>query len=154
MPKGARRLPEACRRELERAQLILHLGDFKAASVLAELEAVGAPVVAVHGNVDDAELCRRLPPERELELDGVRLALVHDAGPAPGRLGRMRRRFPGADAVLFGHSHLPLHERDPQTGFEIFNPGSSTERRRSPTHAMGRGEVANGTLSLRHLELS
>ena len=154
MPKGARRLPRACRRELERAELILHLGDFRAASVLAELEAVGPPVVAVHGNVDDAELCRRLPPELELELDGVRLALVHDAGPAPGRLRRMRRRFPEADAVLFGHSHLPLHEENPQTGFEIFNPGSPTERRRSPTHTMGTGEIANGGLSLRHLELS
>ncbi len=154
MPKGARRLPEACLRELERAELILHLGDFKAALVLAELEAVGPPVVAVHGNVDDAELCRQLPPERELELDGVRLGLVHDAGPATGRLTRMRRRFPGANAVLFGHSHLPLHEHDPQSGFQIFNPGSPTERRRSPTHTMGTGEVADGGLSLRHLQLS
>lgn len=120
MPKGMRSLPEACIRELEPADLIVHLGDFSAASVLAELEGVGPPVAAVHGNVDDAELRLRLP--EELELEDCRITLVHDAGPARGRLGRMRRRFPDADAVLFGHSHLPLHERG--ADFQIFNPGS------------------------------
>ena len=147
-------MPEACLRELGRAGLIIHLGDFRAASVLAELEAVGPPVVAVHGNVDDDDLRRRLPAVRELEVEGVQLALVHDAGPVRARLGRMRRRFPNANAVLYGHSHLPLHEHDPETGFQIFNPGSPTERRRSPAHTMGLGAVANGRLSLRVLELS
>jgi len=149
MPKGMRSLPEACIRELERADLIVHLGDFSAASVLAELEGVGPPVAAVHGNVDDAELRLRLPEELELELEDCRITLVHDAGPARGRLGRMRRRFPDADAVLFGHSHLPLHERG--ADFQIFNPGSPTERRRAPARSMGVAELAGESVELKHV---
>ena len=67
--------------------------------------------------------------------------MVHDAGPAAGRLARLRRRFPGADAVVFGHSHIPLHERDSDAGFQIFNPGSPTDRRRQPRHTMGLGRA-------------
>jgi uncharacterized protein len=152
MPKGARRLPERCLAELAAADLIVHVGDFSAASVLEELEAIGPPLAAVHGNVDDADLRRRLPEVRELELEGARIGLVHDAGPRPGRLARLRRRFPAADAVVFGHSHLPLHERD--GAFQIFNPGSPTERRRAPVRTMGLGEVEAGELRLRHLELA
>lgn len=146
MPKGARRLPDACLRELERAELILHLGDFSASSVLEELEAIGPPLAAVHGNVDDAELCARLPAEHVVEAAGARIAMVHDSGPRQGRLARMRRRFAGrADAVVFGHSHQPLLEQDP--GFQIFNPGSPTERRRAPEHTMGVARVAGGRVS-------
>ena len=151
MPKGARALPRRCLAELRAADLIVHLGDFSAASVLVELEALGPPVAAVHGNVDDAELRRRLPAELELELEGVRIALIHDAGPAKGRLERLRRRFPGADAVCFGHSHIPLHEH--QDGFQLFNPGSPAERRRAPSHTFGIGEIKDGRLRLRLLEL-
>ena len=88
---------------------------------LAEFEAIGPPVRAITGNMDGWELRDRLPDEAELELEGARLAMVHDAGPSAGRLARMRRRFPDADAVVFGHSHIPLHERDGD--FQIFNPG-------------------------------
>ena len=153
MPKGERRLPDACVAELERAELILHLGDFSAASVLGELEAIGPPVVAVHGNVDDAELRRRLPGELEIGIEAATFALVHDAGPRAGRLARLRARFPDADVVLFGHSHLPLHERDRVSGFQIFNPGSPTERRRAPARTMGVAEVEGAEVRLRHLEL-
>jgi predicted phosphodiesterase len=73
------------------------------------------------------------------------VALIHDAGPRAGRLERMRRRFPQADAVVFGHSHLPLHQRAPD-GFQIFNPGSPTERRRAPEHTMGTADAAAGRL--------
>ena len=152
MPKGKRELPERCLAELAAADLIVHLGDFSAASVLERLESLGPPVSAVHGNVDDAELRRRLPAERELELEGVRIALVHDAGPRRGRLERLRARFPDADAVLFAHSHLPLHEE--AGGFQIFNPGSPTERRRAPSRTMGLAEVEGGALRLRLLELA
>jgi putative phosphoesterase len=151
LPRGSRRLPERCAAELAAADVIIHLGDFSTAAVLAELEAIGPPLIAVHGNVDDAELRRRLPTERVVELDGARLALIHDAGPRRGRLERLRRRFPEADAVLFGHSHLPLHERDGR--FQIFNPGSPTERRRAPERTMGVGEATGGALRLRHLRL-
>ena len=77
--------------------------------------------------------------------------MVHDAGPAKGRLARMRRRFPEADAVVFGHSHLPLHER--ADGFQIFNPGSPTERRRAPHHTMGLAEVEGGRAVFTLVEL-
>jgi putative phosphoesterase len=130
-----------------RADLLLHAGDVMTYEALVEIEAIGPRVLGVLGNVDSAELAERLPPERVVELPGgVRIGMVHDAGPRPGRLERMRLRFPGADAVVFGHSHMPLHEE--RDGFQIFNPGSPTERRRSPGHSMGLARVENGTLSL------
>jgi hypothetical protein len=108
--------------------------------VLDDLEAFGPPVLAVHGNQDDAELRALLPAERVVEVGGRRIGMVHDAGPARGRLERMRRRFPDCDAVVFGHSHIPLHE-SAQDGFQIFNPGSPTDRRRQPKHTMGIANV-------------
>lgn len=153
MPKGKRRLPERCTELLGEAELIVHTGDFSTASVLDELEAIGPPVVAVHGNVDDAEVRARLPESVELEVaPGILIGMVHDAGPAKGRLERMRRRFPACAAVFFGHSHLPLQETAGD-GFQIFNPGSPTERRRSPRHSMGLGKVAGGELRLEHVWL-
>src|SRR4051794_34743204 len=107
MPRGNRRLPEE---RLRGADAILHAGDLMERVVLEALEALGPPVYAVHGNVDSAWLVARLPATRTLEFDGVRVGMVHDAGPARGRLARLRRRFPDADAVVFGHSHIPLHE--------------------------------------------
>jgi putative phosphoesterase len=130
---------------LKRADLILHAGDLMTLAVLRELETYGE-VVAVHGNVDDAEVRAALPATASLEAEGATIALTHDAGPAKGRLARMRRRFPAADAVVFGHSHIPLHERA-EDGFQIFNPGSPTERRRSPAHTMGVAGVRGGRLS-------
>ena len=152
MPKGSRELPEACVRELAGAELIVHTGDFSAASVLAMLEAIGPPVIAVHGNVDEPALVKRLPATAEFEHAGSRFALIHDAGPRTGRLERMRKRFPGAGAVLFGHSHLPLHETAPD-GFQIFNPGSPTERRRAPRHSFGLATTGQGPPSLEHVWL-
>ena len=144
LPRGARRLPDACVERIAAADLLLHAGDFSTLEVLRELEAIGPPVVGVHGNVDSAELRRLLPPERVVEADGARIAVLHDAGPRAGRLERMRRRFGDrAEIVVFGHSHLPLHEQAPD-GFQIFNPGSPTERRRAPAHTMGRITVRDG----------
>jgi len=135
MPKGKRALPEACVERIRAAEALIHAGDFSAASVLAELRELCPVVLAVHGNVDDAELRRELPESIEVEVGGRTVAVVHDSGPRQGRLARMRARFPGADAVVFGHSHLPLHEEE--GGFQIFNPGSPTERRRAPQASMG-----------------
>jgi putative phosphoesterase len=141
MPRGTRRLPAACVERIATADLLVHAGDFTTLAVLRELEAIGPPVAGVHGNVDSGELRRLLPSETVVDAGGARIALTHDAGPRAGRLERMRRRFAGrADAVVFGHSHLPLHERA-EDGFQIFNPGSPTERRRAPRHTMGLGRV-------------
>ena len=145
MPRGARRLPPACVERLEAADLILHAGDFTTATTYEEIELIGPSLLAVHGNVDDDELRERLPAERIVETAGTRIAMVHDAGAADGRLGRMRARFPDADAVVFGHSHMPLHEQ--QDGFQIFNPGSPTERRRAPAHTMGLARVEGGRVA-------
>jgi uncharacterized protein len=142
LPRGTRRLPDDCVARLQAADLIIHAGDLSALAVLRELEGYG-PVLAVHGNVDDAEVRAALPDTAAIDAGGARIAVVHDAGPAGGRLARLRRRFPGTDAVIFGHSHLPLHERAPD-GFQIFNPGSPTERRRAPRHTMGLGTVRDG----------
>jgi putative phosphoesterase len=135
MPRGARRLPERCVELVAGAEAVIHAGDFFAASVLEELRALCPVVHAVRGNVDEEPLRRTLPAELEVEIKRRTVAIVHDAGPAKGRLARLRRHFPAADAVVFGHSHLPLHESEGR--FQIFNPGSPTERRRAPRPSMG-----------------
>jgi putative phosphoesterase len=135
LPRGSRRLPDACVERLPSADLIIHAGDFSSMRALEEIEGLGPPLAAVHGNVDELEVRRRLPERRVVEAGGVRIGLIHDAGPARGRLQRLRAMFPDAEAAVFGHSHLPLHEE--RDGFHIFNPGSPTERRRAPEHTMG-----------------
>jgi uncharacterized protein len=147
LPRGARRVPEACLERIAAADLLLHAGDFSTLAVLRELEAIGPPLVGVHGNVDSAELCRLLPAERVVEAEGARIAMVHDAGPRAGRMRRMRERFgERAGTVVFGHSHMPLHEQA-DDGFQLLNPGSPTERRRAPSHTMGLIRVESGLAS-------
>jgi uncharacterized protein len=152
MPKGGRRLPDRCVEILGEAEAVLHAGDFFAVETLRQIEALcPGPVHAVHGNVDDAELRELRPETLELEFDGARVGMIHDAGAAKGRSGRMRRRFPAAAAVVFGHSHLPLHEEE--DGFQIFNPGSPTERRRAPRLSMGILRIERGRPVFEHLWL-
>jgi putative phosphoesterase len=146
-------LPDACVARLRAADLILHAGDLAALSVLEELEALGPPVLAVHGNVDDAALRARLPERRVVEAGGAAIAMVHDAGPTKGRLERQRRAFPGAAAVVFGHSHIPLHESTEDGSFQIFNPGSPTDRRHQPCHTMGAAVVRDGEVAFSLISL-
>jgi uncharacterized protein len=151
MPKGKRRLPEACVERLKEADLIIHAGDLSRIQVLDELTGYGK-VIAVHGNVDDLDVRAALPETTEVDVQGARIAVIHDAGPAGTRLERLRRRFPGADAVVFGHSHQPLHQED-RDGFQIFNPGSPTERRRAPWPSMGVARVDVGRLTFELIRL-
>jgi uncharacterized protein len=135
--------PEVASR-LAGADLILHAGDVCRAWVLEELAAF-APVRAVLGNNDDPDVAAWGAPETlELDLDGLGVAMVHDAGPALGRSGRLRRRFTGAGLVVFGHSHIPLDETG--DGVRIFNPGSPTDKRRQPRGTMGLLRVEGGRL--------
>ena len=141
LPRGTRRLPQACVQRLCAADAILHAGDLTAAAVLDELETLGPPVIAVHGNVDEPALVARLPERRVVEAGDVRIGMVHDAGPARGRLERQRAAFDGCHAVVFGHSHIPLHEASADGAFQLFNPGSPTDRRRQARHTMGEAVV-------------
>jgi putative phosphoesterase len=152
LPRGRRRLPDRCVELLRGADAILHAGDVSSAATLAELRALGPPVHAVHGNVDEPAVVADLPAELVLEVQDARIAMVHDGGPASGRMARMRRRFPDADAVVFGHSHIPLHETGPD-GLQIFNPGSPTDRRRQPRHTMGVAHVEGGAVTFTLIEL-
>jgi putative phosphoesterase len=130
---------------LRGADLILHAGDVCIASVLTELSQY-APVVAVAGNNDLPDVAEWGAAETaELDLDGLSVAMLHDSGPTTGRMARMRRRFPGADLVVFGHSHIPLHQEAP--GLRIFNPGSPTDRRRQPHGTLGVLEIQSGCLT-------
>ncbi|MBE2315397.1 metallophosphoesterase family protein [Solirubrobacter sp. CPCC 204708] len=149
MPLGKRRLPVE---HLVGADAILHAGDFSARSVLEELQTLGPPVHAVRGNVEDPWIHTHLPLQRTLEFAGVRIGMIHDAGPAAGRLARLRRRFRDEDAVIFGHSHIPLHETA-EDGFQIFNPGSPTEKRRQPKFTMGYARVDDRTVTFELVEL-
>jgi len=151
MPKGKRQLPQECVEKIRAAEAVIHAGDFSAASVLEDLKALCPIVLAVHGNVDDATLRRDLPESLQVAVGGRTVALIHDSGPSKGRLERMRARFPEADAVVFGHSHLPLHEE--RDGFQIFNPGSPTERRRAPRPSMGLLHAGPSGLRFEHVWL-
>ena len=145
------RLPERCLEAIAEADAVIHAGDVSTAPVLAEISRAARRLHAVHGNVDSPELVGGLAAELTIGLDEVRLGVVHDAGPAKGRLRRLRDRFPDADAVVFGHSHMPLHEED--GGFQIFNPGSPTQRRRAPRHSFGRAVVEGSRIRFEHVFL-
>jgi putative phosphoesterase len=144
-PRRWRVCPPQVAEHLRGADLILHAGDVCTAPVLVEL-AEYAPVVAVLGNNDGPDVAAwGAGPTAELDLDGLSVAMVHDSGAATGRLTRMRRTFPGADLVVFGHSHIP---HDESAGdLRIFNPGSPTDRRRQPHGTLGLLRIESGRLT-------
>lgn len=152
LPRRERALPAACIARLRAADLIVHAGDLVARSVLDQLRGHGE-VAAVRGNIDCTDLRALLPEHLDLTVENVRLGVVHDAGPARGRLERLRRRFPEAQAVIFGHSHIPLLERDPESGFQIFNPGSPTDKRRQPHFTMGLAQISGDEIAFELITL-
>jgi uncharacterized protein len=151
LPRGARKIPPACVERLCAADLIVHAGDLTTTAVLEQLRGYGK-VVAVRGNVDEDSLRMTLPAQLEFDLGGRRIGVIHDGGRRTARLERLRRTFPDAEAVIFGHSHIPLHETDVD-GFQIFNPGSPTDRRRSPRHTMGMAYADGSRLSFELIDL-
>lgn len=143
-PRFWKRCPPRVARQLEGADLILHAGDVCLVETLEELEGY-APVQAVRGNNDGPDVAAwGAPEELVLDLAGVRTAMVHDSGPAKGRGSRLRQRFPDADLVVFGHSHIPWDEE--YAGQRAFNPGSPTDKRRQPHGTMGELRVKDGVL--------
>jgi uncharacterized protein len=140
LPRGARRLPESCLEELRRADAILHACDIASVGALEELRALGPPVHAVLGNVDEPALASLVPEELVVELGGVEIGMRHVAVSEAALL----ERFAGCAAVVFGHSHLPVVER--RGGTWLLNPGSPTERRRAPFHSMIVVRIGGGEL--------
>ncbi|CAN5719659.1 YfcE family phosphodiesterase [soil metagenome] len=133
-------LPKELLSHLEAADLILHAGDLMDPKLLDTLAAY-APVKAVRGNLDPPDA--RLPETLKLELDGLPIAMIHDSGPKKGRRNRMRRRFPEACVVVFGHSHIPWLEDE--NGLLLLNPGSPTDKRRQPDYTFALLRVENGS---------
>lgn len=141
------KLPPEVWEHVEAADVVLHAGDVVTGHLLDELRAragAGVPVHAVLGN-NDHELVGQLPDRLEVDLAGLPTALVHDSGPRKGREARMRRWFPKAQLVVFGHSHEPV-DVEGIDGQRLFNPGSAVQRRRQPAKTIGRLVIAEGRL--------
>ncbi len=138
IPKRAKDLPSAAYELIEKSDAIIHAGDILTSDFLAKLSRM-VPVYAVLGNND---IGVTLPEILEMELDGINIAVIHDSGPKTGRRNRMKKRFPNARIVIYGHSHIP--ESFDQDGLLLFNPGSPTDRRRQPEHTMGLLKIAEG----------
>ncbi len=132
------------------ADVVVHGGDITSGQALAELQTM-ADTYAVHGN-NDHDLMAVLPESQRFELEGMRVALIHDSGPRNGRPARLHRRFPDAELIIFGHSHVPIDEVGLQ-GQVLFNPGSATQRRSQPHRTFGRLRIANGRIEHRHIEI-
>jgi putative phosphoesterase len=148
LPRRAKTLPEDLLANLERADLILHAGDLMDPTLLDELAAY-APVLAVRGNLDPPDA--KLPETLQFGFGGARIAMIHDSGQKRGRRNRMRRRFPGARVVVFGHSHIPWLEDE--RGLLLLNPGSPTDKRRQPEHTFALLWAEGGEVSAEILAL-
>lgn len=131
LPKRARHLPGEVWAAVESADVVVHAGDWTESRLLDELEARAARLVACYGNNDGSDLRARLPLVARAELDGVRLAVVHETGQKQGREARMAALYPDTDVLVFGHSHIPWDTRA-ESGLRLLNPGSPTDRRRQP----------------------
>ncbi|MGW4718470.1 metallophosphoesterase family protein [Nocardia sp. NPDC004260] len=146
VPERARDLPELLWRAVDAADVVVHAGDWVEAALLDRLEARSARLVGVYGNNDGPELRARLPEVARAELDGLRLAVVHETGPAKGREERCARNFPDTDVLVFGHSHIPW-DSVADSGLRLLNPGSPTDRRRQPEHTYLTARIQSGRLS-------
>jgi uncharacterized protein len=146
VPKRARDLPAPLWHAIEAADVVVHAGDWVDVALLDELTARAARLVGVYGNNDGPPLRARLPEVARVELAGVRLAVVHETGPATGRERRCAARFPDTDVLIFGHSHIPWDTEAPG-GLRLLNPGSPTDRRRQPVATYLTAEIDNGQLT-------
>ena len=151
LPRGSRRLPDECVRRLEEAELILHAGDFVTVEALRQLERLG-PVEGVLGNRDEPRMRKLVPERRVVDAGGARIGMVHDPGRREGRAQRLVSAFPGCGVVVYGHTHVAdstLHG-----DCWILNPGSPTERRRSPARTMLELEIDAGEITPAFIRLS
>jgi len=146
LPVRAKDLPAPLWMMVDEADVVVHAGDWVGVELLDRLEARSRRLVGVYGNNDGPALRARLPEVAHADLDGVRVAVVHETGQAAGREKRCAARFPDADVLVFGHSHIPWDTVAP-TGLRLLNPGSPTDRRRQPHHTFMTAEIAAGHLA-------
>jgi putative phosphoesterase len=153
VPRRAKDLPPQVWDEVDRADVVVHAGDWVSVDLLDALTDRAARLVGVYGNNDGPQLRARLPEVARADLDGVRLAVVHETGQAAGREQRCAERFPETDVLVFGHSHIPW-DTVASSGLRLVNPGSPTDRRRQPACTYVTARIARGRLtdvSLREL---
>lgn len=131
VPKRARDLPAPVWEEVERADAVIHAGDWVELALFDELAARAGRLIACWGNNDGTDLRARLPEQADVMLDGLRFTVTHETGAASGREARMAQRYPETDVLVFGHSHIPW-DTTARTGLRLLNPGSPTDRRRQP----------------------
>jgi uncharacterized protein len=131
VPKRARDLPGALWDAIETADLVVHAGDWVDVALLDACERRSRRLVGVHGNNDHGPLRERLPEVARVEVEGLRLAVVHETGDKQGRAARCTARYPDVDVLVFGHSHIPW-DTTTDGGLRLLNPGSPTDRRRQP----------------------
>jgi uncharacterized protein len=137
-PEFIDRLPDRLFEVLEGVDLILHAGDINSEAALAALGRL-APVEAVRGDHDRS--MGNLPVSREVIVEGKRIVVVHGQRshwleepntllwtlslgyfrPDRGLPSALRRRFPHADAIVYGHTHRARAETI--DGVLLFNPG-------------------------------
>ncbi|MBE4733858.1 MULTISPECIES: metallophosphoesterase family protein [Streptomyces] len=146
LPKRAKALPGPLLAELPRADVVVHAGDWVDEDTLDLLQARSRRLIAVYGNNDGPGLRARLPEIARADLAGLRLAVVHETGPAQGREPRCAARFPDTDVLVFGHSHIPW-DTTTSTGLRLLNPGSPTDRRRQPHCTYMTATVTDGALT-------
>lgn len=146
VPRRARALPAALLDALGSADAVVHAGDWVDEATLDVVLSRASRFVGVYGNNDGPALRARLPEVARADIDGLRMAVVHETGPAAGRERRCAARFPDTDLLVFGHSHIPWDTTAPG-GLRLLNPGSPTDRRRQPHHTYMTAEVSDGTLT-------
>ena len=145
VPKRARDLPPSLWAAIDAAEVVVHAGDWVDVALLDRLEERARRLVAVYGNNDSGPLRERLPEVARADLEGIRLAVVHETGDRKGREARCAARFPDADVLVFGHSHIPWDTTAP-SGLRLLNPGSPTDRRRQPHGTFVTAVAADGAL--------
>ncbi|MBU8838292.1 metallophosphoesterase [Mycolicibacterium goodii] len=146
VPKRARDLPKPVWDQVDRADVVIHAGDWVEPALLDSLSGRARQLVGCWGNNDGAELRRRLPERADVMLGGLRFTVVHETGSATGREARMAREYPDNDVLVFGHSHIPW-DTTAKTGLRLLNPGSPTDRRRQPYCTYMTATADNGALS-------
>ena len=146
LPRRARDLPAPLWAAVDDADVVVHAGDWVDVAALDALAARSARLIGCYGNNDGPALRARLPEIAYAELDGLRLAVIHETGPSAGRDERCAARFPDVDLLVFGHSHIPW-DTTARSGLRLLNPGSPTDRRRQPFATFMTATIAGGRLT-------